>query len=41
MTATAVVSAGMDFDECGMQLLFIAGENAQLMVVTVLKNNVL
>ena len=35
-----VFSTGADFYECYM-LLFISGENAQLMVLTVLKNNVL
>jgi len=32
-----VTSTGADCYECGMQLLFMAGESAQLMVVTVLK----
>jgi len=30
-----VTSAGADCYECGMQLLFMAGENAQLIVVTI------
>jgi len=30
-----------DFYECSMQLLLIAGKNAQQMVVTTLKNSVL
>ena len=35
-----VTSAGADFYEYG-ELLFITGENAQLMVVTMLKNSIL
>ena len=35
-----VISTGRDIYEHGMYLLFIAGKNAQLMVVTVLKKNV-
>jgi len=34
-------SADADLYECSMQLLFTAGENAQLMVVAVLKSSVL
>jgi len=36
-----VTSAGANFYKHSMQALFIAGENAWLMVVTVLKNSVL
>ena len=37
VTVTVVPSIGTDIYEHSMQLLFIAGENAQLMVVIVLK----
>lgn len=36
-----VTSAGVDCYKHGMQLLFITGENAQLMMVDILKNSVL
>ena len=36
-----VTSTGADLYERGMLLLFIAGKNAELMVVIVLKNSVL
>ena len=36
-----VTSADADFCECGMLALSIAGENAELTVVTMLKNRVL
>jgi len=39
-TATVVTFSGADFYEHGMQAHFIAGENAQLMMVTVFKNSV-
>jgi len=35
-----LTSTGADIYECGIQALFIAAENAHLMVLTMLKNNV-